>query len=137
MTIDLSLADIFKAIAAFVTVILLPLLGWAWNRNEKEHEAMRTLAEQVRNNTSNGYSVLNDKVMEHIDKQVTDVRHFVVQEDAKLMTELGVQRGHIGKVFDKMEAHAQRSEDRHIETMNAIHALANTMHTALAQKADK
>ena len=95
--------------------------------------AQRTLQAEV----SKGHSKLNDKIMEHIDDQVREVRLFVIQEDAKLMAELGTQRGHIGKIFDKMEADTKRREDQHIETIQAIHALSNTMHLALSQKVDK
>ena len=44
--------------------------------------------------------------------------------------ELEVQRKHIAKLFDKLEAHAQRSEDRH-------HELLTALHTGLDRKADK
>ncbi len=44
--------------------------------------------------------------------------------------EVNVQRGNIAKLFDKLEEHARRSEDRHHELLTAIH-------TGLAQKADK
>lgn len=44
--------------------------------------------------------------------------------------ELAVQRSHIAKIFDKMEAHSQRAEDRHHELLTAIH-------TGLAGKQDK
>lgn len=134
MAPDSNLLDFLKE---WVILPAAVILGWAWNRNEKEHEAMREAASQIRENTSSGYSVLNDRVAEHIDKQVADVRAFVIHEDAKLMAELSVQRGHIGKLFDKMEENNRRSEDRHLETMAAIHSLATTMHTALATKADK
>ena len=86
---------------------------------------------------SKGHSKLNDRIMEHIDDQVREVRLFVIAEDTKLMAELGTQRGHIGKIFDKMEIESKRREDQHIETIQAIHALSNTMHQALAGKADK
>ena len=44
--------------------------------------------------------------------------------------ELDLQRAHIAKLFDKLEAHGQRSEDRHHELLTAIH-------TGLDRKADK
>jgi hypothetical protein len=115
----------------------LGLVAWAWKRNEKEHDDMRAAALKAEASTQTLGSHLNDRLTDHIDEQVKDVRVFAVAEDAKLMAELGVQRGHIDKIFDKLEAHGQRSEDRHIETMNAIHTLATTMHQALAQKADR
>lgn len=123
---------------------LLALVAWAWNRNDKEHEMLREsvkeLSEKVvntRQHTSDGYSVLNDRIMDHIDQQVKEVRMFVIAEDTKLMAELGVQRGHIAKIFDKIEAQSQRSEDRHLETLSEIRNLSTVMHMALATKADK
>ena len=44
--------------------------------------------------------------------------------------ESDTQRGHIGKIFDKLEQHSRESQNRHIELLNAIH-------TGLAKKADK
>ncbi len=44
--------------------------------------------------------------------------------------EQNIQRSHIGKLFDKMEANSQRSEDRHHELLKAIHE-------GLSRKADK
>lgn len=135
---------ILNFIKDFLWAPALGVIAYAWNRNEKEHESIRLAAKEasdkaiaIRQHTSDGYSTLNDRIMEHIDSQVKDVRMFVVAEDTKMMAELGVQRGHIAKIFDKMELHAQRSEDRHVETLNAIHQLASTMHQALANKVDK
>lgn len=44
--------------------------------------------------------------------------------------EIGRQRDNIAKIFDKLETHAQRSEDRHHELLHALHA-------GLDRKADK
>jgi hypothetical protein len=136
--------QILTFIKDFLWAPLLGLVAWAWKTNEDAHKAlaaeqkaMRDSELALRKDTSTGHSVLNDKIMEHIDDQVREVRLFVIQEDAKLMAELGTQRGHIGKIFDKMDIASKRSEDQHIETLQAIHALANTMHQSLAQKADK
>ena len=136
--------DVLAFIKDFLWAPLLGLVAWAWHRNEKEHDMIRAAhtkamehVDHLKSNTSSGYSILNDRVMEHIDKQINEVRTFVIQEDAKLIAEISVQRGHIGKIFDKMEAQSIRSEDRHSETMQAIHHLATTMHQALAQKADR
>jgi len=127
-----------------IGVVVLPVIALIWKRHERDHKLLeeeqkdiREETQTLKETTSVGYSTLNDRVMEHIDKQVAEVRAFVIQEDSKLMNEVSLQRGYIGKIFDKMEAHAIRSEDRHSETMAAIHTLATTMHQALAQKADK
>lgn len=44
--------------------------------------------------------------------------------------ELDRQRDKIAKIFDKLETHAQRSEDRH-------HELIRMIHEGLAHKVDK
>lgn len=44
--------------------------------------------------------------------------------------EIDRQRDNIAKLFDKLEEHGQRSEARHIELLNALHA-------GLSSKADK
>lgn len=134
MSVDSTLIDFIKD---FLWAPLLGLVAWAWNRNEREHEALREKADKLETGMLTASSGLNDRIMEHIDVQISDVKALVREEDRKLSEEQMTQRGHIGKIFDKMEAHAQRSEDRHVETLNAIHALATTMHQSLAQKADK
>jgi hypothetical protein len=35
--------------------------------------------------------------------------------------ELQTLRGHIGKIFDKLEEHSRRSEDRHLEMLKSLH----------------
>lgn len=37
-----------------------------------------------------------------------------------LHEELMLQRSHIGKLFDKLDAHARRSEDRHAEVLTTM-----------------
>jgi hypothetical protein len=44
--------------------------------------------------------------------------------------EIDRQRDNIAKLFDKLESHAQRSEDRH-------HELLTALHVGLNSKADK
>lgn len=44
--------------------------------------------------------------------------------------EINRQRDNISKLFDKLEEHGQRSEQRHIELLNALHV-------GLSSKADK
>lgn len=44
--------------------------------------------------------------------------------------EINRQRDNVAKLFDKIAAHAERSEDRHRELLNALHA-------GLEKKADK
>jgi hypothetical protein len=123
-------ASLFDAVKDFIWAPALALVGWAWKRNEKEHDDMRA-------NISTLGSHLNDRLMDHIDDQVKEVRLFVVAEDAKLMGEMGVQRGHIGKIFDKLEESSKRSEDRHLQLLEKISDLSTAMHTALSHKVDK
>jgi F420-0:gamma-glutamyl ligase-like protein len=44
--------------------------------------------------------------------------------------EVNTQRQNIAKLFDKLEEHGRRSEDRHREVLNALHS-------GLDRKADK
>ena len=146
---------ILKGLLSWASTIALGLIAWGWKTNAEEHkmlaQSIKENAEKaaaLRQHTSDGYSKLNDKIMEHMDMQQREMRAFVMAEDAKLIAEGNTARSHIAKLFDKIEAQTlrteeqrsedrKRSEDRHNETMAAIHALANTMHTALAGKADK
>lgn len=50
--------------------------------------------------------------------------------DLKNSGEIDRQRDNIAKLFDKLEEHGQRSEQRHIELLNALHK-------GLSGKADK
>lgn len=141
---DSAVFDVLKGLASWASGIALALIAWAWKLNAEEHKMLAAQikenaekAASLRQHTSDGYSILNDKIMVHIDNQVRDLKTFVVTEDAKLMAESNTARSHIAKIFDKIEAQAQRSEDRHVETLNAIHTLATTMHQALSTKADK
>lgn len=130
-------AEVIGFVKDWLWAPCLALVGWAWTRNEKEHDMLRSSVDSLKTNTSSGYSTLNDRIMEHMDEQVRDTRKFVQDEDAKLMAELNLQRGHIGKLFDKIDDHGKRSEDRHNEVLNELRAMTNSFHIALSQKADK
>ena len=134
---DTDVLSLLGDIVKWLSAPMFGLIAWAWSRNQKEHDDMALAQRNLQAELSKGHSKLNDRIMEHIDDQVREVRLFVIAEDTKLMAELGTQRGHIGKIFDKMEIESKRREDQHIETIQAIHALSNTMHQALAGKADK
>lgn len=141
MVVDDSFIDNAKWV---VSVLIIPFAIWFWRKHEKDHDVIDAdrkelwkAARRLEDGMLTASSGLNDRIMEHIDVQITEVKQLVRDEDRKLSEEQSVQRAHIGKLFDKIEAHAQRSEDRHVETLNAIHHLATTMHQALATKADK
>lgn len=55
--------------------------------------------------------------------------------------ELTRQRDYIAKIFDKLEDHARRSEERDAEKMQLIHCmhteLLTALHDGLDRKADK
>lgn len=117
-----------------------PLLGavsWAWNRNEKSIADLKQRQDEVERKVLTLGSGITDRMMTYVDDRLKETREFVVAEDHKLGIEMTTQRGHIAKLFDKLEDHARRSEDRHVETLKAIHTLADTMHSALAGKVDK
>ena len=112
----------------------LGLIAWAWNRNEKEHEMLKSTQDKMRDSTSMGYSTLNDRVVAHVDERVEEVK----QDHGRRLDDLN---RHVIKLFENAEkdraafrealtVHANQSTERHIELMQAIH-------TGLAGKADK
>tara|TARA_R110000868_G_scaffold48937_3_gene158262 strand:+ start:1854 stop:2252 length:399 start_codon:yes stop_codon:yes gene_type:complete len=126
--------DIFDFILKWLWAPVVGLIAWAWNRNEKEHDMLRSTQETLRTNQSSGYSTLNDKVMVRVDEKVDEVR----TEHGKRIDKLNT---HIEKLFenaekdraafrDALNIHSQQSTQRHIELMQAIH-------TGLDGKADK
>ena len=64
----------------------------------------------------------NDKIA-RVEKQAKDDHK---RHDEEIMK----QRDHVETLFEKLEAHARRSEDRHMELMTALHQ-------GLQSKADK
>ncbi len=92
---------------------------------------------ETRKDASDGHSRLMDKFMEHVDDKTRETLGYVRAEDRKLMEELSVQRGHIAKLFDKLEDHGRHSETRHLEVLSELRSMSNNMHQALSQKADK
>ena len=98
------------------------------------HSELKKQQESLQTNTSNGYSVLNDRVMEYIDGRVDEVK----REGDKRFERTNE---HITKLFENAEkdratfreanaAQAELNSRRHIELLQAIH-------TGLAGKADK
>lgn len=129
--------DVLQFIKDFLWAPLLGLIAWAWKWNQDDHKALWNATEKLRESASASQSNLNDRIMDHVDGRVTETMQLLRDEDAKLMSELNTQRGHIGKLFDKLDEHARRSEDRHIEMMQNQQTILQALHTGLATKADK
>ena len=116
---------------------ILGLIAWAWKWNHDEHQALWSATQSAKDAAVKSSSALNDRIMEHVDSRIVETLRVMREEDARLMVEMTTQRGHIGKLFDKLEEHARRSEDRHIEMMQNQQMIIQTIHTGLASKADK
>lgn len=116
---------------------LLGLIAWAWQRNEKEHEMLWKTTEKLQKYANESQSSLHDRFASNIEDRMKEMRDFVREEDHKLSEEILISRGHIAKLFDKLEEHGKRSEDRHLETLREIRILSTDMNKALATKADK
>ena len=98
---------------------------------------MRESTQKLQEYASSSQSSLHDRFASNIETRMQEMRDFVRDEDHKLSEEILISRGHIAKLFDKLEEHGKRSEDRHLETLREIRNLATDMHKGLAQKADK
>jgi len=118
----------------YVFIPIGTALVWMWSRNEKEHEMLRERTESIKQNTSDGYSTLNDRVMVYVDGKVN-----AIQDEQRRRSD--TFQHHITKLFENAEKdrasfreelskHSQQSAERHIELLSAIH-------TGLAGKADK
>lgn len=129
--------NLLKDIVGWLAAPLLGLVVWAWKRNEEEHKMLFEANQRTRQDTSDSHSRLMDKFMEHVDDKNRETLGYVRAEDKKLMEELSVQRSHIAKLFDKLEDHGHRSENRHLEMLTELRNMSNQMHQALATKADK
>lgn len=97
---------------------LTALATWAWNHTHSRIKDMDdTKADR------NALCNLVKKVEEHmITKEVFD-QH--LESDEKQLgaidSELSVQRGHIAKIFDKLEDVRATIHAQHVEIINAIH----------------
>lgn len=127
-------ADAFTFIKDYVWIPLAAAAGFFWKHNESEHEKLWEATDKLRTHTSDGYSTLNDRVMDHIDVTVSEIK----DENRRRIDKMDQ---HITKLFENAEKdrstfrealdnYARRSEERHIE-------LLQTIHTGLAGKADK
>jgi biopolymer transport protein ExbB/TolQ len=119
----MSEAGLFELIKDWILVPAAGLAAWAWNHNEAEHKSIRDAQEKLREASSEGASKLNDKFMEHIDYRVNEAIKLARDDDSRIMVQME-------KIATKLDEHARRSEDRHVEMLSAIHE-------GLARKADK
>lgn len=82
----------------------LGLIGVVWHQSQSTIKANKKEADQA--------------LKAHKEE---DQRQF-----ARLEVEQETQRNHIGKLFDKLEEHSHRSEDRHVEVLKALHEGLNS-----------
>ena len=133
--------DLLGFLKEWVILPAAAILGIAWRLNAKEHadltEAQAKLREaqdKLRDNTSSGYSTLNDRVIAHVDERVEGLKH----DHGDRIEQINK---HVVKLFENAEkdraafrdaltAHSQQSTERHIELMSAIHI-------GLAKKVDR
>ena len=108
---DGEVFNTLKGLASWASSIALALIAWAWKLNAEEHKELRRQIKEA-----------SDKAKAHTDEQIKDLREYSIQEDMKLMSEVTIARSNIAKLFDKLEAHSQRSEDRHVEMLRAMHS---------------
>ena len=141
MVVDDSVIEVGKWV---VGVVVVPALAWFWRKHEQEHDSIKRTHKAIWAKTDKleegmltASSGLNDRLVEHIDVQVRDTKAFVVAEDNKIIAEVTRQRDVSAKIFDQLAENNRRSEDRHNETMGAIHNLAMAMHEGLAKKVDR
>lgn len=78
--------------------VVLALVGVVWRQNENAMKALKTEASEA------------------LELQ----RRENQREHTAMNSELEIQRGHIAKLFDKLEANAQRAEDHHRELLMAM-----------------
>ena len=101
-------AGFMKTVMEYGWGVILALLGLVWKSNEDKLKSMVV-------DTDKKFLSLNDRITE-------------VKKDSD--DEQTIQRGHIAKIFDKLEDNNRRSEDRQRELLNALH-------DGLSRKADK
>lgn len=66
----------------------------------------------------------------HLNGRVDTLKEYTDTEVGEVRTEVTRQRDISAKIFDKLEEHGRRSDDRHFEIMK-------TLHEGLSRKVDK
>ena len=123
---EFNLIDFVKD---FLWAPILALVGWAWTRNQKEHDDLRNNHEKLSDSTHTGHSTLNDKIMEYVDSAIMEVKDDQRRRSDKLAQ-------HVEKLFENAEKdrkefskvmadHREDSYKRHIELLHAIHGKAD------------
>ena len=92
----------------FVWIPMMALIGYTWNEQNKK---------------------IND-VKKSAFERINSVEKVAADESNALRREIDRERDIGAKLFDKLDEHAKRSEDRHIELLKALHE-------GLAGKVDK
>lgn len=123
---DFNLLDFVKD---FVWAPLLALVGWAWSRNQKEHDMLRQSQEKLSDATHAGHSELNDRIMEYIDSTLGEVKDEQRRRSDRMndnITKLFENAEKDRKEMSKLMAdHREDSYKRHIELLHAINAKAD------------
>lgn len=127
---------VLKELASWASGIALALIAWAWKHNAEEHKMLAAQIKEnadkaaaLRQHTSDGYSTLNDRIMEHVDAAMADVKDEQRRRTDKLAD-------HIEKLFHNAEIdrkeffknisdHREESYKRHIELLHAINTKAD------------
>lgn len=104
----------------------LALIALVWKQQEKAFKA------QVDSATAAVKSQGEAQSQALIRHALDDEKQFEAVHE-----ELQTQRGHIGKLFDKLEENGRRSEERHRELMERAHDGHRELLMALNSKVDK
>jgi hypothetical protein len=116
--------------ATLLTSILIKVADWAWAGamalwlfSWRHHNGR---VDKLEATTTENHKTLDKK----IEDKTTSTAKYVDSVGSMIMSEVNRQRDTSAKIFEKLEEHAQRSENRHLELLKALHE-------GLARKADK
>jgi hypothetical protein len=109
-----------------VWLVAIAFVGFVWKTNDKQLAANRQASDD---GIAAARKSASDALATH---KAEDEKEFRTLND-----ELHLQRGHIGKLFDKLEENGRRSEERHRELMERAHDGHRELLMALNSKVDK
>jgi len=115
-----------NADAGLLTTVFLKLADWAW----AAVCALWIFSWRHHNGRANKLESTVEKLDKKIDDKNSATAKYVDSVGSMIMSEVNRQRDTSAKIFEKLEEHAQRSENRHVELLKALHE-------GLARKADK